>query len=91
MTVMSDQAEKLLATIQELRQYLEQFPQAQATFEEIQNRWLPSQLLPPSDTVLFQAINVLVNAGELQRADIDGVATYCSKLPLDNLPQVAGY
>lgn len=67
-----DQSERMLATVQELRDHLQNFPEAQASFDSIRRYWLQSQLFPPDPMVLYQAINVLINAGELElvrRAD----------------------
>lgn len=66
MNAMSELPEKLLATVQELRSHLREFPDAQAGFKSIRSHWLTRQLFPPDDELLHKALNVLVNAGELE-------------------------
>ena len=62
---MVNQAEILLSTVQHLRRYLSQHPRARGDLTTIQQRWLPGELFPPEPAVLTQALNVLINAGEL--------------------------
>lgn len=69
-------SEKLLATVQELRNYLRAFPASQADFNHVQQYWLASQLFPPNQTLLHQALSVLVNAGELRRVSRQGAIQY---------------
>ncbi|MFK8031194.1 MAG: hypothetical protein AB8G18_13235 [Gammaproteobacteria bacterium] len=85
---MSNEAEILLSTAQNLRGYLAQHPQARADVATIETHWLPVELFPPERTVVLQAINVLVNAGELVAVGSEDNPVYCAKAPLD---LVAGY
>ncbi len=85
---MSNHAEILLSTVQNLRVYLLAHPHARANVVTIENDWLPSELFPPERSVVLQAVNVLVNAGELVATGLTDDPTYCAKAPLD---RVAGY
>ena len=60
-----DRSDNLLATVQELRAHLQAYPGAQADFHGIRRYWLSSQLFPPDDQLLHQALNVLINSGDL--------------------------
>ncbi len=85
---MSNHAEILLSTVQNLRVYLLKHAHARAELSAIENDWLPSELFPPERRVVLQAISVLVNAGELVALGSPENPTYCAKAPLD---RVAGY
>ena len=85
MSAMStNQSEQLLSAVQELRSHLRVFPGAQAEFESIRRYWLPRQLFPPDETIVHQALNVLINAGELVQYQRAGGFYYRAKAPLDN-------
>ena len=85
---MSNHAEILLSTAQNLRVHLTKNPHARADVRAIENDWLPSELFPPERPLVLQAINVLVNAGELVAVGSADNPTYCAKAPLD---KVASY
>ena len=85
---MLNDAEILLSTAQNLRGYLARHPQARGDVATIENHWLPGELFPPERTVVVQAINVLVNAGELVAVGSGDNPVYYAKAPLD---LVAGY
>ena len=75
-TMQTNRSEKLLAAVQELRNHLRVFPTAQAGFENIRLYWLPSQLFPPDEALVHQALHVLINAGELVRTTRAGQVVY---------------
>ena len=85
---MSNHAEILLSTVQNLRRYLFSHPHARGDIATVERSWLPGELFPPERTVLVQAVNVLVNAGELFVTEGDDATVYCAEAPLD---RVAGY
>lgn len=85
---MSNHAEMLLSTVQNLRGYLVGHPHARGDIATIRYTWLPGELFPPEERMVQQAVNVLVNSGELVGVTEADTRVYCAKDPLD---QVAGY
>lgn len=67
---MLNHAEILLSTVQNLRGYLARHPHARGDLNAIRREWLPGELFPPEAEVVRQAVNVLVNAGELVGIDV---------------------
>ena len=77
---MQNHAERLLSTVQHLRHYLSNHPNARGDLAEVE-RWLPPELFPPERDLIVQALNVLINAGELFMTDRDR-PEYSARSPL---------
>ncbi len=85
---MSNHAEILLSTVQHLRRHIGAHPYARGDMDTVEQAWLPGELFPPERSVLLQALNVLINAGELFASEHDNVTVYSAEAPLYH---AAGY
>lgn len=85
---MVNHAEILLSTVQHLRRFLSKNPRARSDIATIECSWLPGELFPPERRVVLQALNVLINAGELIATGQGEHTVFSAKEPLE---QVAGY